>query len=50
MRDYVEKGGKTLRDCKNCGFCERKCPQRLEIRRQLKRVETILLPPADAAE
>lgn len=50
MRDYVEKGGKTLRDCKNCGFCERKCPQRLEIRRQLKRVETILLPPADAVE
>jgi len=28
--------------CTDCGLCERKCPQKLEVRRELKRVEEIL--------
>ncbi|MBQ2676144.1 MAG: aldo/keto reductase [Clostridia bacterium] len=40
--DYVEKGGKTIKDCQGCGFCEEKCPQKLKIRKELVRVEKIL--------
>lgn len=40
---YVnERHGKTSADCVNCGQCEKKCPQHLKIREQLKRVEEIL--------
>ncbi len=39
---YV-KEGKALSDaCLNCGKCEKKCPQHLKIREELKRVEAIL--------
>lgn len=39
---YLKNGGKTLKDCQGCGFCERKCPQKLKIRQELARVEKIL--------
>lgn len=42
MRRYIEDGGKTLKDCQGCGACEEKCPQKLKIRQNLKRVEEIL--------
>jgi predicted aldo/keto reductase-like oxidoreductase len=42
MKRYLEEGGKTIKDCSDCGRCERKCPQKLEVRKQLKRVEGIL--------
>jgi len=34
--------GKTSKDCIDCGRCEEKCPQKLNIRKELKRVEEIL--------
>lgn len=37
-----EENKPTLKDCKNCGFCEKKCPQRLAVRKELERVEEIL--------
>lgn len=40
--EYNRKEGKTLKDCKNCGMCEKKCPQHLKIRDELKKVEEIL--------
>ena len=39
---YVADGGKTLKDCLNCGKCESACPQRLQIRKELERVEKVL--------
>jgi predicted aldo/keto reductase-like oxidoreductase len=39
---HQKNGGKLLADCKNCGFCERKCPQHIAVRRELARVEKIL--------
>jgi predicted aldo/keto reductase-like oxidoreductase len=42
MMNYLKDGGKTIKDCSDCGRCEKKCPQNLEIRKQLKRVEDIL--------
>jgi predicted aldo/keto reductase-like oxidoreductase len=42
MKKYKAEAGKTITDCKNCGFCEKKCPQKLKIRNELKRVEEIL--------
>lgn len=43
FHNYVEnQHGKTSADCVNCGKCERKCPQKLQIRKELKRVEEIL--------
>lgn len=42
MKKYLDEGGKTIKDCSDCGLCEKKCPQKLEIRNQLKRVEDIL--------
>lgn len=44
-RDFDEYrffGGKTVKDCKNCGACEKRCPQELKIREELKRVEPII--------
>jgi len=38
----VMGGGKTSADCTDCGQCESKCPQKLEIRKELARVEEIL--------
>ena len=38
----LEKEGRTFKDCMDCGECEGKCPQHLEIRRQLERVEDVL--------
>lgn len=38
---YVKDGGKLKADCKDCGFCERKCPQHLKIRQELEKVEAI---------
>lgn len=34
--------GKTSKDCIDCGYCEDKCPQKIKIRQELKRVEEIL--------
>ena len=39
---YTEKEGKLFADCKNCGRCEQKCPQHLQIRENLQKVEAIL--------
>ena len=39
--NYVKDGGKLIEDCKNCGFCERHCPQHLQIRKELERVEKL---------
>ena len=39
---YLEKEGKTRKDCQDCGFCEGKCPQHIAVRAQLERVEGIL--------
>ena len=41
-RDYVGRGGKTFADCKQCGLCEKKCPQHLAIRENLEKVCEIL--------
>ena len=42
MREYVKHGGKLFSDCKQCGLCEKKCPQHLKIREELERVCSIL--------
>jgi uncharacterized protein len=42
FKNYLNKDGKTIKDCIDCGLCEKKCPQNLEIRNQLKRVEEVL--------
>ena len=42
MRDYIKDGGKTYADCKNCGYCEKRCPQHLPIREKLEKVCKIL--------
>ena len=34
--------GATSRDCVNCGYCEKKCPQHLKVRELLKKVEQTL--------
>ena len=41
MKNYIEKNNATSKDCIDCGFCERKCPQHLKVRAELKRVEEI---------
>lgn len=38
MENYVKNGGKVYKDCKNCGLCERKCPQHLPVRTHLEKV------------
>jgi predicted aldo/keto reductase-like oxidoreductase len=42
FKHYTEENGKTSKDCLDCGACEEKCPQKLNIRDELKRVEEIL--------
>ena len=37
-----KKPGATSADCIGCGFCESKCPQKLNIRELLKKVEPVL--------
>lgn len=37
-----EHPGATSKDCVNCGYCEKKCPQKIQIRDELKRVEAVL--------
>ena len=34
--------GATVKDCADCGFCEKKCPQHLKVRELLKKVEDTL--------
>lgn len=41
FNEYTKDGGALSDACKNCGFCERKCPQHLQIREQLKKVEAL---------
>lgn len=41
FREYVEKDGKLRSSCINCGFCESKCPQHLQIRKELDKVEAL---------
>ena len=43
--DYInneKKPGVTSKDCADCGYCEKKCPQHLKIRELLKKVEGVL--------
>ncbi|MDR1734228.1 MAG: aldo/keto reductase [Oscillospiraceae bacterium] len=40
--NYMRKVGLTLAHCKNCGICERKCPQHIKVREELGRVEGVL--------
>ena len=40
--EYVEKGGKLRESCINCRYCERKCPQHLQIRQELDKVEALV--------
>jgi len=42
MNKYLHKDGKTFTDCKQCGLCEQKCPQHLQIRKNLEKVCNIL--------
>ncbi|MCH5198206.1 MAG: aldo/keto reductase [Oscillospiraceae bacterium] len=42
MQDHINKEGKTFSDCKNCGMCEKKCPQQLNIRKNLEKVCKLL--------
>jgi predicted aldo/keto reductase-like oxidoreductase len=42
METYIKEDGKTFKDCKDCGLCEKKCPQKLKIREELQHVEKIL--------
>lgn len=42
FNDYLSNGHQTSEACKNCGFCEKKCPQHLKIREKLKEVEAVL--------
>ena len=38
MQDYLSHEGKTYAECKQCGLCEKKCPQHLKIRENLEKV------------
>ncbi|MCL2446739.1 MAG: aldo/keto reductase [Oscillospiraceae bacterium] len=40
--EYRIKGGAALEDCIHCGLCEEKCPQKIAVREQLERVESVL--------
>lgn len=42
MQRYIKNGGKLFSACRQCGLCEKKCPQHLEIRRELERVCQLL--------
>lgn len=41
-RNNQEHPGATSEACIDCGMCEKKCPQHLQIRSELRRVEKIL--------
>jgi predicted aldo/keto reductase-like oxidoreductase len=34
--------GKKAEECIECGICEEKCPQKIEIRKQLKETASVL--------
>ena len=40
-----ENPGATSKDCVNCGYCEKKCPQHLKVRELLKMAEEKLSTP-----
>ena len=42
MKEYLKKDGKTFEACKDCGLCEKKCPQHLKIRENLDMVFRLL--------
>ena len=50
LKDYAKKdlarhfreGGVSSENCIDCGMCEEKCPQKIKIREELKRVEEVL--------
>jgi predicted aldo/keto reductase-like oxidoreductase len=42
MAKYLADGGKCYSDCKQCGLCEKNCPQHLKIRENLEKVFNIL--------
>ena len=45
FQNYVnneKKPGATSKDCVDCGYCEKKCPQHLKVRELLKKVEQTL--------
>ena len=45
FRNYVNNEktpGATSKDCVNCGYCEKKCPQHLKVRELLKKAERVL--------
>ena len=42
MRDYIKHDGKLYSECKDCGICEKKCPQQLKIRENLDMVCKLL--------
>lgn len=42
LKGHDGKPGATSKDCINCGYCERKCPQHIKVREELKRVEKVL--------
>ncbi len=47
-----EGGAALIADCTGCGHCESKCPQHIQVRRELARVEKILrtlMPPSGPA-
>ena len=41
LDEYYFFGGTRVDDCINCGQCEKKCPQHLPIREELKRVAAV---------
>ena len=41
-KGYMQNPGITSKDCANCGYCEKKCPQHLKIRELLKKAEDVL--------
>jgi predicted aldo/keto reductase-like oxidoreductase len=41
-KGYLQNPGITSKDCADCGYCEKKCPQHLKIRELLKKAEDTL--------
>ena len=40
--DYLNSGAGQVKDCIECKLCEKKCPQRLKIVEELKKVDVVL--------
>lgn len=40
---YVADGGNLIDSCVDCGFCEKKCPQKLSVRDLLRKSESVLI-------